>query len=399
MFVGFYDHLRAHGVKASPTEFLALVQALATGHARASLGVFYHLARALLVKREAQYDRYDVAFASYFEGVDRQFLLDEELLRWLEDPKLPRDLTEEEKALLQRMDLDTLREEFKKRLAEQKERHDGGNKWVGTGGTSPFGHGGDNPQGVRVGGEGSNRSAVHVAGDRRFANLRSDRTLDVRQMGQALRRLRKLTKQGVDEELDVDRTVDKSAREAEIELVFGPPRKNRVKLMLLVDVGGSMDPHAELCERLFTAAHQATHFKAFQSFFFHNCPYDRLYADIERFQGPRTEDVLRTIDKTWTVVFVGDAWMSPYELTHETGTWSAEKRPTGLQRLREFAARAKTTAWLNPEPKRVWSSSSIRIVASVFPMFELTLDGLAQAVDHLRGARPVEPQPFAGGVW
>jgi uncharacterized protein len=403
MFIGFFFHLRALGLKVGLTEWLALTAALARGHDRASLPVFYHLARALLVKREAQYDLYDRAFAEWFGGLEQQYAIDEEVLRWLMDPVLPRELSEEERRQLRAMDLDSLREAFEQRLREQRERHDGGNRFIGTGGTSPFGHGGQNPAGVRVGGGGGGRSAVQVAEERRFENLRSDRVLDTRQIGAALRRLRRLARDTGPEELDLEETIDKSCRNAgEIELVLRPPRKNRVKLLLLMDVGGSMDPWAEMCERLFSAAHAGSgggsHFAAFQHYFFHNCVYDRLYTDISRYQGPRTEDVLKQLDRSWTVVLVGDAWMGPYELTHESGGihWGrSESRATGLAWLQRIARIPKASAWLNPEPRRIWSAPSVSLIRRVFPMFELTLDGLGAAVDHLRGARPVAVEPGA----
>ena len=397
MFVGFFLHLRAVGLKVGLTEWLSLTSAIARGHERASLAVFYHLARALLVKRESHYDLYDRAFAAYFGGVDEQFALDDEILAWLEDPKLPRELTEEEKAQLRAMDLDTLRAQFEERLRTQRERHDGGNRFIGTGGTSPFGHGGQHPSGMRVGGSGGGRSAVQLAEERRFENLRGDRTLDTRQIGSALRRLRKLARDTGPEELDVEETIDKAAKNGgEIELVMRPPRKNRVKVLLLMDVGGSMDPYADMCERLFSAAHQASHFAAFRHYFFHNCVYDRLYTDITRYAGPRTDDVLKQIDRTWTVVLVGDAWMGPYELTHETGGlyWAQPQHKTsGLEWLKRLARIPKASAWLNPEHKRVWNAPTVSLIRRVFPMFELTLDGLGAAVDHLRGARPVEVEP------
>jgi uncharacterized protein with von Willebrand factor type A (vWA) domain len=394
MFIGFFFHLRAMGLKVGLTEWLTLTRALARGHERASLPVFYHLARSLLVKREAQYDLYDRAFAGWFGGLEEQYALDDEVLQWLMDPVMPRELTDEEKKQLQAMDLDTLRRTFEERLREQKERHDGGNRFIGTGGTSPFGHGGQNPAGVRVGGSGGGRSAVQIAEERRFENLRSDRVLDTRQIGAALRRLRKLARDTGPEELDVEETIDKSAKNGgDIELVLRPPRKNRVKLLLLMDVGGSMDPYADLCERLFSAAHQSSHFAAFQHYFFHNCVYDRLYSDITRYSGPRTDDVLKQLDHTWTIVLVGDAWMGPYELTHETGGlyWAhQEGKASGLDWLKRIARIPKASAWLNPEPRRIWNAPTVALVRRVFPMFELTLDGISAAVDHLRGARPVE---------
>ncbi|MCB9532858.1 MAG: VWA domain-containing protein [Myxococcales bacterium] len=394
MFVELLYHLRANGLAVATPEWITLMAALARGHARSSLSVFYHLARSIVVKSEAEFDRYDVAFSSFFEGVDAQFSLDEELLRWLEDPKLPRALTAEELAQLQALDLDTLRKQFEERLREQKERHDGGNRWVGTGGTSPFGNGGTNPAGIRVGGTGGGRTAVQVANDRRYKNLRSDRVLDTRQIGVALRKLRRLARTGLETELDVDRTIDKTARGGgEIDLVFCPPRASRLKLLLLMDVGGSMDPHVEISERLFSAAHAATHFKAFESYFFHNCPYDRLYKDFAQLQGVATEDVLKKVDETWTLVFVGDAYMHPFELTQVGGAiyYGEQNATTGLDWLRRFRTRVPRSVWLNPETPRVWNAPSVRTIRGLFPMFQLSLAGLDDAVAVLRGARPNRP--------
>ncbi len=399
MFTDFLYHLRASGIKASLTEWLPLMRALPDGHARADLTVFYHLARALLVKRETQYDLYDRAFAEYFHGVDQHFDLSDELLDWLADPVLPRELTAEELEALEALDLDELRRRFEERLHEQDERHDGGSRWIGTGGTSPFGHGGTHPSGIRVGGAGGGRSAVQIAGERRFRNLRSDLVLDTRQIGVALRRLRNLGKNQGPEELDLDATIDHSARNGgEIDLVFGPPRRNRIKLLLLIDVGGSMDPHAELCERLFSAAHAANHFQHFESRFFHNCPYERLFTDIYHWRGEPTAEVLKRVDRTWSIIFVGDAWMSPYELTHVGGAIDLfhHNRDTGLAWLRRFRDRCPDSVWLNPEPRRIWNAPSIRIIREAFPMFELTLDGLTEAVDVLGGRRP--NQPIGGPV-
>lgn len=395
MFVDFLFHLRAHGLAVGTSEYLTLIRALAAGHARSSLSVFYHLARAIVAKSEAEYDRYDVAFSSFFDGVDAQFELDDALLDWLANPKMPRELSPEELAALKALDVDTLREEFEKRLKEQDGRHDGGSHWVGTGGTSPFGNGGTNPQGIRVGGSGGNRSAVQVATARRYRNLRHDRVLDTRQIGAAFRKLRRLAREGSELELDIDATIDRTAREGgEIEIVFSPPRTNRVKLLLLMDVGGSMDPHTELCERLFSAAHAASHFKSFEYYFFHNCPYERLYRDFSQLKGIETEDVLAKIDATWTVIFVGDAYMHPFELTQVGGAiyYAHENEKTGLWWIQQFRDRSpKRTVWLNPEPPRIWNAPSIRTVRGTVPMFELTLDGLEEAIDVLRGAKTREP--------
>jgi uncharacterized protein with von Willebrand factor type A (vWA) domain len=396
VFTDFLYHLRGHGLKVSTTEWLSLVDALARGYSRADLAVFYRLARSLLVKKEAHYDLFDRAFASHFKGLDVGTEdIAAAVLEWLKDPVLP-ELSPEALEAMKAMDLDTLRSEFEARLREQDERHDGGNRWVGTGGTSPFGHGGVNPQGVRVGGAGGGRSAVQIAESRRFKNLRNDVVLDTRQIGVALRRLKKLAKHDSRVELDVDATIDKSAREGgDIDLVFSPVRENRVKLLLLVDVGGSMDPHALVCERLFSAAHKASHFKAKKTYFFHNCPYGRLYKDIAQHRGPNTADVLKEIDRTWTVIFVGDAWMSPFELTHDYGAISyfRHNKTTGLQWLKRFREKTEKIVWLNPEPTRIWHADSIRIIRSLFPMYELTVDGITEAVDYLRGAKTAEKQP------
>lgn len=391
MFVDFFYHLRGYGLKVTITEWLALMRALAIGHSRADLHVFYNLARCLMVKREADFDNYDRAFASFFMGVENHFDLSDELLEWLSKPELPRELTDEERAKLEALDLDELRERFKELLDEQKERHDGGNRWIGTGGTSPFGHGGEHPTGVRIGGSGGGRSAVQVATDRRFRNLRSDRILDTRQIGLALRRLRKLDKDEGPEELDIDETIDSSARNAgEIDLVFRPPKRNRIKLLLLIDVGGSMDPHTLLCERLFSAAHKANHFKKFEFKFFHNCVYENLYTDISRWKGEGTSRVLKRLDHTWSVCLVGDAWMSPYELTHTGGAidYYHSNQVTGLDWLRKFRDRCPNSIWLNPEPRRIWNAPTIHLIRQVFPMFELTIDGLTEGIDVLRGIRP-----------
>ncbi len=406
MFSGFLYHLRSYGLKVSLMEWLGLMQALIGGFARSNLTVFYNLSRAMLVKREADFDSFDRAFATYFADVGEVFEVDEEILQWLENPELPRELTEAERESLKELGFEDLMAKFKERLAEQDERHDGGNKWIGTGGTSPFGHGGENPAGIRVGGGGGGRTAVQIASSRRFRNLRNDRVLDTRQIGVALRRLRKLDRDIGPKELDLDKTIDESARNGgEIEMVFSPPRRNKIKLLLMIDVGGSMDPHTRLCERLFSAAHAASHFKQFESRFFHNCVYEKLYTDISRWKGEATRDVLKRVDENWTIVFVGDAWMSPYELTYSGGAidYYHDNVDTGLDWLQRFRRRCPKSVWLNPEPKRIWNAPTIRMIRQVFPMYPLTVDGLTDAVDVLRGVKPnkpfVDPVPEDGRNW
>lgn len=394
MFLDFLYHLRDGGLKVSSTEWLSLMRALAEGHARADLNTFYHLARCLLVKRESDYDAYDRAFASYFAGIESTSLSDE-LFQWLQNPVLPQ-ISDEDRAKLRGFDLDDLASRFRKLLDEQKERHDGGNRWIGTGGTSPFGHGGEHPTGIRVGGPGGGRSAVQIADARRYRNLRSDQVLDTRQIGLALRRLKRLEKDDGPEELRLDDSIDQSAKNGgEIELVFGPPRRNRIKLLLLMDVGGSMDPHAHLCERLFSAAHAANHFRKLEYRFFHNCVYQRLYSDMQNFVGEPTSQVLKRLDHTWSAIFVGDAWMAPSELTHIGGSidYRNPSDTTGLEWLERIRRRVPNSIWLNPQSRGSWYEPTIRMIRRVFPMFELTIDGLTEAVDVLRGARPNRPSP------
>lgn len=393
MFVDFLYHLRDFGLKVTSTEWLGLMQALRGGYARADLNTFYHLARCLLVKRESDYDAYDRAFASFFGDAEAALGVSDELIEWLANPILP-EISDEERAKMRAFDLDELASRFRELLEEQKERHDGGSRWIGTGGTSPFGHGGEHPTGVRVGGGGGGRSAIQVAGSRRYRNLRSDLILDTRQIGIALRRLKRLDKDEGPEELDLDDTIDQSARNGgEIELVFSPPKRNRVKLLLLMDVGGSMDPYTHLCERLFSAAHAASHFKKFEHRFFHNCVYQKLYTDMQTLQGEPTDEWLKRLDHTWSAVFVGDAWMAPSELTHRGGAIGFDHRnaTTGLQWLERIRQRVPNSIWLNPEESRRWNEPTIRLIRRVFPMFELTIDGLTEAVDVLRGARPNRP--------
>ncbi len=399
MLVDFFLLLRARGIPASVTELLALVDALGKGLARCSLTHLYALSRALLVKNESHFDLFDRVFAEFFDGVEFAHTLPDDLLDWLADPKPARGLTAEELAALERLDLEALRKKFEETLKEQTERHDGGNRWVGTGGSSPYGHGGTHPSGMRVGGHGRNRSALQVAGERRFRNLRNDRVLDTRQIGVALRRLRRLQREGVGEELDLDGSVDATARNAgEIEMVFQPPKENNVKLVLLMDVGGSMDPFTELCEQLFSAAHAASHFKQFKTYFFHNCPYGRLYTDMVRLKGRPTAEVLAEVDQSWRMVLVGDAYMHPYELLERGGAidYSVHNTEPGVEWLRRLRDRVPTSVWLNPEPRRIWDAPTISIVRSIFPMCELTLDGLSEAVDILRGARSHQPLGGAG---
>ncbi len=387
MFIDFFYLLRGRGLPVSPTEWLVLCEALAKGHGGESLQGFYHLCRSLCVKTEAHFDIYDQCFASYFEGVEADQKVVDQIMEWLKNPIFPRTLSDEELAQLKALDMDELRRQFEERMREQKERHDGGNRWVGTGGTSPFGQGGTNPAGVRVGDQGGGRSAVQVATDRRFRNLRNDVTLDVRQISVALHQLRRLSREGVPDELDIDGTIDATARNAgDLEILFRPERRNNVKLMLLMDVGGSMTPYSQQTERLFSAAFAAKHFKEFRHYYFHNTPYGTLFTDIARREGRPTQEVLAEVTKKWCCIIVGDAAMHPYELTMPGGAidYFTHNTEPGLRWLNRVAEAMPRSAWLNPEPVRYWDMPSTRIIREVFDMFPLTIDGLSRAVTSLR---------------
>lgn len=367
------------------------MEALSAGLPNESLTGFYHLCRAVCVKDEAQFDLYDQCFAEWFRDETIPMQLQDDVWKWLKNPKLPRELTDAERQRLESLSPEDLRKRLSELLKEQRERHDGGNRYIGTGGTSPFGHSGQNPAGIRIGGDDASggRSAVKVAMDRRFENLRHDRVLDVRQMSMALRQLRRFLREG-QEALDLDETIDATARNfGEIELVLRPERKNTVKLLLLIDVGGSMSPHADLCERLFSAVHAASHLKAFRHYYFHNCPYDRLYTDIVRREGEPTGHVLKNLDRTWYCILVGDAAMAPYELMSDDGIWDYFQRSgdTGFTWLRRIADRFPRVVWLNPEPERFWGIPSTVLIRRLFDMHPLTLDGLDRAMGRLRQAR------------
>ncbi|MEZ4383688.1 MAG: VWA domain-containing protein [Nannocystaceae bacterium] len=391
MFLDFFYNLRGRGLKVTTHNWLALMEALGQGLHEQSLSGFYQVARCVLITNEAHYDEFDRAFAETFRGVKdvRADILDD-LEAWLKDPKRLEYLDPELLAALKELDVDELRRQFFERLKEQKERHEGGNRWIGTGGTSPFGTGGKHPSGVRVGG-GGGRSALAVADARRFRELRRDLVLDTRQIAAALRRLRKLSRDEGEPELDIDATIGATARNCgDLEIVMQPPRKNSVRLLLLLDVGGSMDPHAELVSRLFSAAHQAGNFRELRSYYFHNCVYGSVYEDAHFTQRVATEELLTTLDQKWFLVLVGDAYMHPGELMMSGGDWWMDGRgPTGLTWLARLADRFPRSAWINPEPEKLWTTGTIAEVAQVFPMFSLTLDGLGTMVRHLR--RPPSP--------
>jgi hypothetical protein len=390
MFIPFLYELRARKVPVGAQEALALAAALERGLHDSSLDGFYFVARSLLVHDEKHLDAFDQAFAKVFRGVEVAALeLHQHLLQWLKDARrrLPA-LTDGERALLEQLDPQELERLFEERLREQKERHDGGNTWIGTGGTSPFGHSGRASRpGIRVGGAGGGRSAIRVAGERHFREYRDDLVLDVRQMGMALRKLRAFSRQGKEHELDLDKTISETARNlGELEVVTRPSRKSNTRVILLMDVGGSMEPHAHRVSRLFTAAKKATHFCELRSYYFHNCVYGRVYQDA-RFAEPVTlSELFGQTDRRSKLIIVGDALMAPWELMSGSG-WPGDEGLDGLTWLAKLREHFPASVWLNPEPPSSWWQTTIDVLRKVFPMYPLTLEGLGDAVSELTRPR------------
>ena len=390
MLIGFFLHLKAARLPVSTREFLTLLEALEARVVSLSLDDFYHLARAALIKDESLYDRYDLAFATYFRNVDALFDIRAEIPEeWLRR-EFERLLSPEDKAKVEALGgWDKLMETFRKRLEEQKGRHAGGAKWIGTGGTSPFGAYGYNPEGIRAAQLGSgNRSAVKVWDERSFRNLDGDVELNTRNIKVALRRLRRFAREGVPEELDMDGTIAGTARNAGyLDLHLVPERRNRVKVLLFLDVGGSMDPHVALCEELFSATR--TEFRHLEHFYFHNCVYDQVWRHNarRRFDRVATWDLLHKYGPDWKVIFVGDAAMSPYELVQAGGSVEYANEEPGALWLQRIADHFRRVIWWNPEPPRAWeyTRSTQIVLQAIGPrMYPLTLDGIASGIDALR---------------
>jgi uncharacterized protein with von Willebrand factor type A (vWA) domain len=378
-----------------------LLQALAEGTvpAAAEIGAgalsrveqFYFLSRAVLVKDERHYDRFDRVFAAHFRGAEAAFeaMFDAELpAGWLEQ-HLSLSLTEEEKARIDSLGgWEALMETLRRRLEEQKGRHQGGNRWIGTGGTSPFGNSGYNPEGVRIGGEGGNRRAVKVWDRREFANLDDSVELGTRNIKLALRRLRRFARQGAADTLDLDGTIESTARRAGLlDIRMVPERHNAVKVLLFLDIGGSMDDHVRVCEELFSAARGE--FKHLEHFYFHNFVYESVWKDNRRRHGERTPlpQVLRTYGPDYRLVFVGDATMSPYEIVQPGGSIEHWNEEPGAAWIKRLLASFPRHAWLNPEPRDRWEyTPSIRITRELVEdrMFPLTLEGLDRAMRSLQ---------------
>ncbi len=390
MLVDFFLHLKAFKLPVSTREYLTLIEALDRRVVSLSLDDFYTLARICLVKDEQHFDRFDLAFGAYFKGIEGVFDIRAEIpAEWLKKEFL-RHLSEEDRKRVEAMGgLDKLLETFRQRLEEQNGRHQGGRKWIGTGGTSPFGAYGYNPEGIRVGQDGGGaRSAVKVWDARNFRNLDGDVELNTRNLKVALRKLRRFAREGVPEELDLDGTIEGTARNAGwLDLKMQPERRNRVKVLLFLDVGGSMDPYVQVCEELFSAAR--SEFRHLEYFYFHNCVYDHVWRDNARRRNERfaTLDLVRTYGPDWRAIFVGDAAMSPYELTAVDGSVEYRNIEPGLKWLGRIFEHFRKVIWWNPEPARGWeyTRSTQLILQALGPrMFPLTLDGVARGVDALR---------------
>ena len=391
MFINLFHALRRQGVAVTFNEWLTLQQALDGNLAANSLTRFYGIARAILVKTEAHFDQFDRAFLDCFGHIKS----DEELLQRIEErlQKMPPlELSEDEKLLVKEFELDEVRAGFIDRLHNQDDQtHIGGNSAVGSGGRSPYGAWGYNPAGVRVGqGMSRHRLAVQIAEKRSFRNYRDDVTLSVRSMKTALGYIRQIVREGPKDNLNVEETVHKTCRNAgELDFVWERARRARIKLLLLMDAGGTMDPHTELVSRLFSAAKDVV--KDLKSYYFHNCVYQDLYTDIYQMRSVQTRKVLEATDRDYKVIIVGDASMAPSELLNRNGAidfWHENDRP-GIEWLTDIRKRFQKAIWLNPEPHGWWTSTAtVRMIRQLFPMYELTLEGVRTGARSLmRGGK------------
>ena len=402
MLLDFFYTLRAAKLPVSVKEYLMLLEALQKGVVGPKTappgsdedGVgyqvddFYFLSRTTLVKDEKHYDKFDRAFAAYFKGVELVTDFTKELpLEWLRK-NLELNLSPEELAKIEKMGWDELMETLKKRLEEQKERHEGGSKWIGTGGTSPFGAYGQNPQGIRIGQDKNrNKSAVKVWDQRAYKDYDDTQELGTRNIKVALRRLRKFAREGHVEELDLDETISKTAENAGyLDIKMRPERHNNAKVLLLMDVGGTMDEHIARVEELFSAT--KTEFKHLEFYYFHNCPYDFMWKNNRRRFAEKfdTWDILRKYNKDYKLIFVGDATMSPYEILQPGGSVEYNNAEAGAEWIGRLTSTFPKFAWINPEPQGVWQyRQSIALVQQLVQqhMFPLTLKGLEEAMRHL----------------
>ena len=393
MFINLFYTLRTYGVPVSTRELLDLYALLETGIVFADREQFYELIRLCMVKDEKYFDKFDRAMADYFDGIDT-LDIDELMAKlgdipkeWLELKLDPNNLTEAERRLLKKYgSLEALMQALEERLKEQKERHQGGNKWVGTGGSSPFGAYGDHPEGVRVGGESRKRSAVKVWEQRKYRDLDTDNQLETRSMQMALRKLRKFARDGAADELDIGSTIKKTAQKGMLDVQLRPERRNRVKVLMLFDIGGSMDSYIEACERLFAAA--KNEFKTLEFFYFHNCVYEYVWTENARRNASAvpTLDVLNKYGSDYRVIFVGDAAMSPYELLSVGGSVEYMSQDTGQAWLKRITNHFDKVAWLNPETPSYWQyTQTIGLIKDIMQghMYPMTLHGIEDMTKYL----------------
>ena len=393
MLIDFFYTLRSAKLPVSVKEYLTLLEALKEGVVGPNndegegykIDDFYYLSRTALVKDEKHYDKFDRAFASYFKGVEMVADFTKEIpLDWLRK-NLELQLSPEELAKIEKMGWDELMETLKKRFEEQKERHEGGNKWIGTGGTSPFGAYGQNPQGIRIGQDkGRNRTAVKVWDQRAYKDYDDTQELGTRNIKIALRRLRKFAREGAHDELDLDDTIRSTAANAGwLDIKMVPERHNNVKVLLLMDVGGTMDEHIGRVEEMFSAA--KTEFKHLEFYYFHNCVYDFMWKNNRRRYAEKfpTQDIIRKYNKDYKLIFIGDATMSPYEILQPGGSVEYNNEEAGVQWLQRLTQAFPKFAWINPEPQGVWQyRQSIGILQQIMSqrMYPLTVKGLEEAM-------------------
>ncbi len=395
LFADLLFGLRGAGVKVGMGEWIALMSVLSDGHVAPSLKDFYHVARALLIKHEAHYDTWDEVFAAVFAEGEMPVKAAEDLLEWLADMPPERTFSDEELAALERLPLEELRRRYEERLKEQKEKHDGGNHWIGTRGTSPFGSGGKNPAGIRVAGSGGGRSAIQMATARQYAEYRSDRVLDTRSITVALKKLRRLSRHEGEPELQIDGTIERTSKNGGfLELDFQPPRKNQARVLLMMDVGGSMTPYTRVVERLFSAASTLHQWKKFEPYYFHNCIYSRLFEKLRQSETVPTAEILAEREKDTFLIIVGDAAMAPSELLSPGGAidWFEKSQTAGLEWLHRLRVKFERSVWLNPMSPNHWRGYTTQVIGQLFPMFPMTMSGLDEAVERLLRRRPA-PAP------
>ena len=384
MLIDFFFTLKDAKIPVSIKEYLILMEAMQKEVIAPSLDEFYYLSRMTLVKDEAHYDKFDKAFGLYYKGIDTIFEKHPEIpLEWLMK-RIERELSDEQRAAIEKFGYDKLMDRLKELLAEQKEKHEGGNKWIGTGGTSPFGNGGENPEGIRIGGEGGKRSAVKVWESRAYRDYDSERELGTRNIKVALRRLRKFAREGAEEELALDATIRATANNAGyLDIRMQPERKNNIKVLMLLDVGGTMDDHIARTEELFSAS--KTEFKNMAFYYFHNCVYDYVWKNNRRRHAERfpTWDILRKYTPDTKLIFVGDATMSPYEILQPGGSVEYNNEEAGAEWLQRFTRQFPKFIWLNPEPEGLWQyRQSIAVMRQIMNnrMFPLTIEGLERGM-------------------